>query len=107
MVPSPNDRNYPPWCAQRDASELSPDGTQIEFTSDRDGSTAVWIANIDGADTHRLVDGSRPAWSPDARSITHHAAVPQIPELGNAIAIADLETGETRIVSRKDVDDRF
>lgn len=48
----------------------SPDGKMIAFTSDRDGSDNLWIANADGSEAKQLSkdkDGDfiSPAWTPD------------------------------------------
>ncbi|MBI1791298.1 MAG: serine/threonine-protein kinase [Acidobacteria bacterium] len=51
---------------------FSPDGTKIAFSSDRSGSTQVWIANADGSGPVQLTSlggslTSGPHWSPDGR----------------------------------------
>ena len=48
----------------------SPDGAQIVFVSDRNGSENIWIANADGSDSLALTTGERenymsPVWTPD------------------------------------------
>ena len=53
---------------------LSPDGRQIVFVSDRDGSENVWFAGADGSDPRPLTTGEResymsPVWSPDGRYV--------------------------------------
>ena len=52
----------------------SPDGRQVAFTSERNGSPALAIVNADGSDPRRLaVQGtinSNSAWSPDGQYIT-------------------------------------
>ena len=50
----------------------SPDGTQIVFSSRRDGRFGVHVMNADGTGLRRLADGpagSFPAWSPDGARI--------------------------------------
>jgi TolB protein len=46
----------------------SPDGRQIVFTSDRDGSQQLYVMNADGSGQHRISSGngsySTPVWSP-------------------------------------------
>ena len=49
---------------------FSPDGTELVFVSDRDGSENLWIAAADGSDARQLTDGERenyvsPEWTPD------------------------------------------
>ncbi len=49
---------------------FSPDGSNLVFVSDRDGSENLWIANADGSDPRQLTDGEResyvsPVWTPD------------------------------------------
>ena len=50
----------------------SPDGSQIAFTSNRDGiqSVDVYVMNADGSGVRRLIIGAwSPAWSPDGSQI--------------------------------------
>src|SRR5437868_4899242 len=46
----------------------SPDGTQIAFTSTRDGNRAIYVMNADGSGQTRLTTGTasdaQPSWSP-------------------------------------------
>ena len=53
---------------------FSPDGSQIVFVSDRDGSENIWVANADGGDPEALTSGEResymsPVWSPDGEYV--------------------------------------
>ena len=53
---------------------FSPDGKRIAFTSDRDGSDNLWIANADGSDPKQLSkdkDGDfiSPSWTPDGEYV--------------------------------------
>ncbi len=53
---------------------FSPDGKMIAFTSDRDGSDNLWIANADGSDPKQLSkdkqgDFISPAWTPDGEYV--------------------------------------
>ena len=50
--------------------KFSPDGKLIAFTSDRDGSDNLWIANADGSGARQLSKDPRadflsPSWTPD------------------------------------------
>ena len=46
----------------------SPDGRQIVFETDRDGSRQIYVMDADGANPHRISHGqgsySTPVWSP-------------------------------------------
>ncbi|HEV3344343.1 MAG TPA: hypothetical protein VG125_28465 [Pirellulales bacterium] len=52
---------------------FSPDGTQIAFTSTRDGNQELYVAAADGSNVRRLTNDlgidAHPAWSPDAARI--------------------------------------
>ena len=48
----------------------SPDGSQLVFVSDRNGSENLWIADADGGDAHALTTSEKdnylsPIWTPD------------------------------------------
>ena len=52
----------------------SPDGSQIVFVSDRNGSKNVWIANADGTKPHIITKSERinfssPIWSADGQYV--------------------------------------
>ena len=52
----------------------SPDGLEIVFVSDRDGSENIWIAAADGTDPEALTKGERdsymsPVWTPDGEYV--------------------------------------
>lgn len=53
--------------------EVSSDGRQIAFMSNRDGNHEIYVMNIDGSDPIRLtwneVRDSTPSWSPDGSKI--------------------------------------
>jgi Tol biopolymer transport system component len=61
-----------------DAADWSPDGTQIAFSSNRDGSLDIFVMNADGSDMRRIVDTGLndyfPEWSPDGAQIAFFAA---------------------------------
>jgi Tol biopolymer transport system component len=52
----------------------SPDGEQLVFVTDRNGSENVWISNADGTDARALTSGEResyvsPVWTPDGEYV--------------------------------------
>jgi TolB protein len=51
----------------------SPDGSQLAFSSRRDGNLDLWLINADGTNLRRLTshpaDDRYPAWSPDGAKI--------------------------------------
>jgi len=53
--------------------DVSPDGSQIVFMSDRDGNFEIYVMNIDGSNQRRLtnndLDDWYPSWSPDSSEI--------------------------------------
>jgi Tol biopolymer transport system component len=62
------------------APQVSPDGKQVGFTSDRSGTTQVWICDRDGSNPFSLTSFPAPgaqlsAWSPDGRYIAFNSAV--------------------------------
>jgi Tol biopolymer transport system component len=62
---------------QNDSNDLAaswtPDGSQLVFTSDRDGQNQIYVMNADGSDPRRLTEldstNSMPVLSPDGRFI--------------------------------------
>jgi Tol biopolymer transport system component/serine/threonine protein kinase len=56
--------------------EFSPDGLQIAYASDRDGSFRIYVKALAAAGTERTLvgegDNFQPAWSPDGRWIAFH-----------------------------------
>jgi Tol biopolymer transport system component len=59
------------------ASDWSPDGSRLVFTSDRDGGLEIYVMNADGSGTVQLtdddVDNGAVDWSPDGRRIVFDA----------------------------------
>jgi Tol biopolymer transport system component len=59
---------------QQAAPDLSPDGKQVAFQSDRSGSTEVWVSDTDGSNALQLssfgtASTGTPRWSPDGKLI--------------------------------------
>lgn len=52
---------------------LSPDGSQIAFSSDRDGNWEIYLMNVDGSNPRRITNSQfteyAPSWSPDGQSL--------------------------------------
>jgi hypothetical protein len=79
----------------------SPDGTHIAFDSDRDGMRAVYVADENGHNVHRVSgDGfaAIPSWSPDGSRLAFIKAQPDHPDVWN-FWVADLESGGQRQVT--------
>ena len=74
-------QNDPAW---------SPDGSEIAFTSNRDGRTHVFVMNADGTGTRRVTktqhSDEHPTWSPDGRWIVfaREGAIYRVRESGGA-----------------------
>jgi Tol biopolymer transport system component len=76
----------------------SPDGNRIAFDSDREGERAVYVADADGKNVHRVSgDGfaAVPSWSPDGRSLAFVKGETANPQVWN-LWTTDLKTGATR-----------
>jgi dipeptidyl aminopeptidase/acylaminoacyl peptidase len=77
---------------------VSPDGTQVAFTSNRSGNWDIWLISIDGGSpiqvTRDRADDVHPTWSPDGRKL----AFSSLPVSGGqwALWIVDVKTGSTR-----------
>lgn len=63
-------------CTNEDNSDpsWSPDGKEIAFSSNRDGSYELYVINRDGSNPRQLTHGfligaHHPSWSPDGRQI--------------------------------------
>src|ERR1041384_3420753 len=59
--------------ADSQSPAVSPDGSKIAFTSDRDGTTDLYVMSADGSHVERLTQNaereSAPVWSADGKSI--------------------------------------
>lgn len=81
----------------------SPDGKRIAFSSDREGSPDVFVANADGSGVRRLTDlptiEHTPSWSPDGTKITFGLATAD--ESTFAIYVLDVDGGEAKKLTEK------
>ncbi|HVO76373.1 MAG TPA: S9 family peptidase [Candidatus Bathyarchaeia archaeon] len=70
FVRSDGDDSSPAW---------SPDGKQLAFLSDRDGTSQVWAIPVDGGEARKITDiptgVSNFVWSPDGRTIAVTSSV--------------------------------
>ena len=85
--------------AQTD-EQFSPDGKRIAFSSDRSGSSEIWVCNSDGSGPVQLTSFGRPTsgtphWSPDGRWIAFDSRPGGKP----GIFVVSAEGGEPRRMS--------
>jgi len=66
-----------------EAPSWSPDGSRLAFTSNRAGTTQLWVRWMDSGDVLPLTQGgpapSAPAWSPDGAQLAFLQLVPKPP----------------------------
>ena len=84
--------------------QLSPDGQQVAFDSDRDGERGVYLAKPDGTAVRRVSGegyAAMPRWSPDGRRLSLLRGEPDRPMVWN-LWLLDVASGElTRITDHK------
>jgi Tol biopolymer transport system component len=77
---------------------LSPDGTQIAFSSDRDGDLEIYVMDADGSNVRQLTDNtlidSKPTWSQDGTKIGFDSGV----GYNRSIYIMDADGSNTELV---------
>jgi hypothetical protein len=82
--------------------QVSPDGTQVAFDSDRDGVRGVYLADADGRGVRRVSGPGHaavPTWSPDGRALAFIRAEPARPTVWN-LWLLDRDSGrQTRLTT--------
>jgi Helix-turn-helix domain/WD40-like Beta Propeller Repeat len=74
----------------------SPDGAYIAFDSDREGTRAVFVADADGHNVHRVSGegfAAVPSWSPDGSQLAFVRGEENDPQVWN-LWTTDLQTGK-------------
>ena len=73
LLTSQGEQNISNNEAEDEDPAISPDGTKIAFSSNREGTSHIYVANIDGSDltrlTHEGAGDFTPEWSPDGKRI--------------------------------------
>ncbi len=86
---------------REDTPQFSPDGKWIAFSSDRAGSTDIWVGRSDGSGLRRLtfLDGfaGTPRWSPDGEWIAFDL---RPPSSESDIWLVRVAGGETRQLTK-------
>jgi len=84
--------------------QVSPNGEQVAFDSDRDGERGVYLARSDGSGVRRVSGegyAALPRWSPDGRRLSLVRGEPDRPKVLN-LWLLDVASGElTRITEYK------
>jgi Tol biopolymer transport system component len=93
--------------------DWSPDGERIVF-SIRAATDEIWIGNVDGTGTERLISCAdpcrwvdEPAWSPDGRSLAFHRMVAEGGTGISTLEILDLASGDSHVVTTAPGDRSF
>ncbi len=77
----------------------SPDGSQLAFTSDRQGNMDLWVRDLKTGQDQRLVDLpddiNFPSWSPDGKRIAFYQGDPRNMWGRGTLHTVDVSTGKT------------
>lgn len=87
--------------------DISPDGSQIAFTSNRSGSNEVWIADASGTNPRQLTalaSTAHPRWSPDGRQL---AVVVKSSASAASIHVVDASSGASRRLTSGTTQERW
>ncbi|HTF18353.1 MAG TPA: PDZ domain-containing protein, partial [Chryseolinea sp.] len=85
--------------------QLSPDGKWIAFSSNRSGTTAVYVVSIEGGAPKRLTwhpaASYSKAWTPDSKQILYASTRDTAPVGFNRLWLVSLDGGPSRMVSHQ------
>ena len=76
-------------------AELSSDGKTLLLTSARDGSDAIWTADLQGKLLSRIAPGGASRWAPDGRHIAYMTGTP------TAVVVQKLGDLSGKVVARE------
>ena len=88
------------------APTFSPDGQSIYFTSDRGGSPQIYRMSVSGGRAEQISRLGNQALSPSISPDGQHMAYIAYQGSAYRVAILDLKSGETRIISDTSDDER-
>lgn len=81
-------------------ADWSPDGTQIAFSSKRDGNWEIYVMNADGTDPRRMTDNAVndffPDWSPDGTQIAYFVMPANLAARGQDLYIMNADGSDAR-----------
>ena len=89
---------------------MSPDGTKIAFSSDRDGNFEIYTMNADGTNQTNISNNDAynhyPSWSPDGTKIAFESDIDV--QIGYNIYVMDIDGSNiTRLTTNNDAYDQY